>query len=415
MVYIASKEPPIRTETTETNARTWLNIIRYREYGVVIQLQDDSPYRVADILEDSTLLKKFLGPYYRKYLVKYIALDQEALAPSIRTSLLSLCMEKKIQLETPKDLDINQLLEIIGDAGYEVGLFIGGVSSLLTEENYSQLFELEHILEKSRNFSVILFTETDITADTFNTLRVKCSLIFDHVIRYPLYDQTDCRQFIRYNNSMWDMHLPLETELEIIRLSGGYLWLISALQRYLRDNPKTDVKDAEEDFVLQSKLQTIWSKCTESEKIILRKVAGKTISEEDRASHEYRHLCDMRMILDSGKNNVLGIPLLTSVIKRERRIDGLKVENDRIYSEETDITSNFSESERIFLTEMLKRKRKIVSRDDMAKLLWGEEWEDKYSDWAIDRLAYRLRKKMTQAGVDPDLIKSAKRKGFVFG
>jgi hypothetical protein len=415
MAYIPTKEPPISPETTLGNARTWLNIIRYREYGTVIQLQDDSPYRVADIIGDPKMLKKFLGPYYRKYLLIYTALDQGELIPTVKSALLDAVRERKVlKPDEAEKLSINDLLAKIGDKGFEVGFFIGGIATLLNSGNFNPLFDLEHILEKSKNLSVILFSETDITHEKYHVLTIKSSLLFDHVIKYPMYGEADCRQFIRYNNSMWHTKLPADQEKEIIRLSGGYLWLISDLQRFLRDHPDKNISRAIEDFVLLQKLETIWTKFSESEKNILRMTDRGALTVEDKSSHEFRHLLDMRILLKSGKQFILGLPLLARVIDREKKIDGLKVVKDRIYAEDKDITNNFSSAESKFLSLVLTRKREIIPRDEVAKFLWGEAWEDKYSDWAIDRLAYRLRIKMKSLGADPDLLKTAKRKGFIF-
>jgi len=56
---------------------------------------------------------------------------------------------------------------------------------------------------------------------------------------------------------------------------------------------------------------------------------------------------------------------------------------------------------------------KTVLRTEIARLVWGEEeWEDKYSDWAISQLIYRLRNKL--ANVSPaDRIRTLKGQGFV--
>ena len=37
---------------------------------------------------------------------------------------------------------------------------------------------------------------------------------------------------------------------------------------------------------------------------------------------------------------------------------------------------------------------KPLSRDDIAKVIWGNAWNEKYSDWAIDKAISRLRKKI---------------------
>lgn len=36
----------------------------------------------------------------------------------------------------------------------------------------------------------------------------------------------------------------------------------------------------------------------------------------------------------------------------------------------------------------------VCSRDDIAQALWGKQWTEKYSDWMIDTLIYRLRHKI---------------------
>ena len=38
---------------------------------------------------------------------------------------------------------------------------------------------------------------------------------------------------------------------------------------------------------------------------------------------------------------------------------------------------------------------RVCSRDDIAQALWGQQWTQKYSDWMIDTLVYRLRHKIS--------------------
>lgn len=56
----------------------------------------------------------------------------------------------------------------------------------------------------------------------------------------------------------------------------------------------------------------------------------------------------------------------------------------------------------------------LVSRADIARIVWGEEeWEDKYSDWAIGQLIYRLRKKLEYSASTAS-IQTRKGQGFVY-
>jgi len=50
----------------------------------------------------------------------------------------------------------------------------------------------------------------------------------------------------------------------------------------------------------------------------------------------------------------------------------------------------------------------------LAISLWGVEWTEKYSDWAIDRLMFRLRKQLVTFKMD-HFLHVLKRRGFMFG
>jgi len=104
MAYRQTKQPPITPETTLENARKWLNIVRYGESGSVIQLQDDCEYRLSEILENPKILKKYLGPYYRKYLLIHLPYNQ-SFDHTIRESLDGLCRARNIRL--PENNDVN--------------------------------------------------------------------------------------------------------------------------------------------------------------------------------------------------------------------------------------------------------------------------------------------------------------------
>lgn len=76
--------------------------------------------------------------------------------------------------------------------------------------------------------------------------------------------------------------------------------------------------------------------------------------------------------------------------------------------------SPFSDTESKVLTYLQSRESDIISREDIGRLVWGEEeWEDKYSDWAIGQLIYRLRKKL-EYSTSSGKIHTKKGKGFVY-
>lgn len=77
-------------------------------------------------------------------------------------------------------------------------------------------------------------------------------------------------------------------------------------------------------------------------------------------------------------------------------------------------SSPFSDTESKVLAYLQNHENDVISREDIGRLVWGqEEWEDKYSDWAIGQLIYRLRKKL-EYGSHAGTIQTKKGKGFIY-
>jgi DNA-binding winged helix-turn-helix (wHTH) protein len=414
MVYIPTKVAPVSAKTTLENARKWLNIVRFGESGTVIQLQDDCEYRVSEIIENPKILKQYLGPYYRKYLLSYFLIFDRNAESVLKENLLKLIESRKI--EDPKKLEglsNPEIIEFITNKGFELGLFISVKYSDDGKKFYNDLVYLEEILQKAKNLSIIIFSETDISTSEFETLQDKCTLFFDHVIKYPLYSKEDSLQFIEYNNSMWYMNLKPEFRNKILSECGGYLWLISHIQRYFRDNPDSSWKEAIDDELLLDKLEVIWGKLNSKEKNIVITTHANNLTTSDKNSHEYKYLLKINLLWENKGKTILNIPLFRLVIKRETDLNELKFENHKIIYKNEDISKIFTTNEKNFLIPILKKKNTIVSRNSIASSIWNNTEEKDYSDWALDRIAFRIRKKFQSISLDPKLLKTAKKKGFI--
>ena len=47
---------------------------------------------------------------------------------------------------------------------------------------------------------------------------------------------------------------------------------------------------------------------------------------------------------------------------------------------------------------------KLKSRDDIGDVLWGKESYEKYSDWAIDQIMSKIRKKLGLLGTKTRIV-----------
>ena len=63
------------------------------------------------------------------------------------------------------------------------------------------------------------------------------------------------------------------------------------------------------------------------------------------------------------------------------------------------------------LSNSRKHIDEIITKETIAKELWGSEWQDKYSEWAISKLISELRKKIKP--FQSYNIKTMHNKGFL--
>lgn len=81
-------------------------------------------------------------------------------------------------------------------------------------------------------------------------------------------------------------------------------------------------------------------------------------------------------------------------------------------SEDKSKVADLTAKELLVLRALEYHQGKTVTREEIASIMWGEEWENKYSDWAIDKLMSNMRKKLEGSNYAKS-IKVLKGKGFI--
>lgn len=61
-----------------------------------------------------------------------------------------------------------------------------------------------------------------------------------------------------------------------------------------------------------------------------------------------------------------------------------------------------------------KNSGALVTKDEIAALVWDKIQQDDYSDWAIDQVISRLKKKLVTCNIDPTNLKTVKGKGYIW-
>ncbi len=112
---------------------------------------------------------------------------------------------------------------------------------------------------------------------------------------------------------------------------------------------------------------------------------------------------NVKILLQLGvidKNFKIRLPILEIYLMEDIEKNG--------YTNDQSLTKN----EDLIYSLLLKNKNEIVSKEEIAKTIWGNSVQNKYSDWAIDQTLKRLRVKLKK--INPDIrIETKRGRGLV--
>src|SRR3989344_9245494 len=90
------------------------------------------------------------------------------------------------------------------------------------------------------------------------------------------------------------------------------------------------------------------------------------------------------------------------------QINNLKILKDLNTYSTVNPIKNFknisNEVENKLIVYLEKSKNKLINRDEIAEIIWKDFNDIDYSDWAIDQIISRFRKKLKRAGIDPQRL-----------
>lgn len=131
-------------------------------------------------------------------------------------------------------------------------------------------------------------------------------------------------------------------------------------------------------------------------------INNQAISDEEKPIIEAFE--NVKFLID-GKIN---IPILHQIMEGMTILKSIDLnEESRLSGIDLNLLNN---KERLII-ETLMKSDAIVKKEDIGRLLWDNEFNSKYSEWAIDQRIARLRKKIIDFGFDVD-IETVYGKGY---
>jgi DNA-binding response OmpR family regulator len=157
-------------------------------------------------------------------------------------------------------------------------------------------------------------------------------------------------------------------------------------------------------------MDTIYRSLRHSEQKVLEKVVTRQNEYTEEEGHSLAYFKKMNLL---SKNNNITIGFMSQYLgTRPHQDQHIEINAGRVFINNVNVDSVFTKKEhRVFLT-LLKHRGEIVTRDAIAQSIWPSSTDQHYSDWAIDQLIARLRKRLLKLSMAPKVVHAIRGKGY---
>lgn len=291
---------------------------------------------------------------------------------------------KEYELFVCNTISVEELREFIAILQKQDTPVIACINIFLTEDASWLVDALDNLRYKHQEgFIFYLFSGTKEVYSAFN---VTSKALMQYLTMLHLVNYNDAKQIIAEHTNKIKSNLSEDEKKEIFELSCGHAGLVKALTLLRLENP--DARFTSTFLLAQPSMVYKLSS-------ILKDFPAEII---DKVVHGQLTNTEKTQLRQIGllQGDKFFNPLLSDMYRM-------------IHANKRD----FSFLEERVYDLLCQQTGKIVSKNDIAKAIWGEDdWEIKYSEWAISQLMYRMKKKLVK--LEPSAtIKVAKGKGYL--
>lgn len=250
--------------------------------------------------------------------------------------------------------------------------------------------------------------------------------LLQNVIYVPLRTNNDVDYTLNFFLRRYSLKMEDQFKKASIRLCGGHPYMLKVAVRIYRNQGSfKEVKEFEDVLMnsheLNSAANGIFSVRSEIEQELLKKIVRKEVLDKDeevqinaliklgiveRINNTYKvfgliYENFIKLLVDedadTGIEGILDIDEGSGAIRFNGKL----------------VDEYFTRQEYSILVLFLQKPNNIITRDDIGDILWGEDNYQKYSDWAIDQLISKLRKKIRKVGSNAKIL-TLRGRGYKF-
>ncbi|OGK10099.1 hypothetical protein A2767_00565 [Candidatus Roizmanbacteria bacterium RIFCSPHIGHO2_01_FULL_35_10] len=289
------------------------------------------------------------------------------------------------------------------DSDKKTGILVDNAELLFTPDKDRLLYDLINY-SRINETPLILFAEISPFEFKKYVAKFGTTSYYKNLINYPLHDKKSVNTFLRFLEKLLNIRIPKALNTPIFKETGGYLWLIREIIRQINNDKKT-LSEIFNSETYRYRIKMIWDRLSQSIKDTLAEFYKKQLGTNKEL---LKYLTDTRFLNSECKNQ---FPDFLIRLLKENLASKLEIRSLHVYLNNIDITTHFSIYERKMLTLLISKRNSIVNRDELAKVRWGDNWPDQYSDWAIDQAMYRLKRKIHSLD-NTIIISSYRKKGY---
>lgn len=351
------------------------------------------------------LIERELFPFWRLTFKRIVdSLEKIDIKPEVKDKVANTFLTSIQTGDLLMTIDgVRDSLIEISNSGYIPTLFLIRFDRLKNTINSEFFHNLSSIISSTGNNLSFVFTSyRDLNSISEENIELNKNAAFTHQIFIKPAEYKDLEIIFNTLQEQYNLQLSEKIKKEMINNAGGhvqYLHLSFIITNDLDMNNMTPAKyrkiiSSDERITLQS--EELYDHLTNAEQDVLMKVVdGKKISKKEQSSSKY--------LWDSG------------ILNKANKIFSLYFEeylNKVIAKHKKNSSSNeLTKKEHLLFTLLENNLSEICERDKIVGVVWPECKLYGVSDWSIDRLVSRLRKKLALRN-SPYEIETIRTRGF---
>lgn len=399
--------PLVTTKQFLQETPKWLEAIRRKENVALLFFpKTDRARRIPQLLEDKAFLRHHLAKNTR-YIFQIVDFDEHEVEDK-RDLHEHLAKHLNLSGLARTRWRFEQWMLYCKNNNFYIVLIILQAEKYVSEHGQMVFSLLSNMVDDYYPYiSIISVYEQDVTHPTQISIVSTSTRLCQNIFFYPLYSSDDALIFIRYLQKKWQITITRKEVEKILAGCGGHFWLLKEAMREEASGGSISLSGQSMRF----RLDVIFRSLSPFEQQALKKIIThkKTFSSDEK--HSLIYLQKMRCI-DKNRNCSIGI-YEDFLLHFDDVGSKLHLENSRIVLNGIPLEKFFSRKEYRAMKLLLEKRGTMVSRDEIAKSMWPTQTEAQYSDWAIDQLVARLRKRIAELSISPRVVEVVRGKGYL--